>query len=144
MNATEYHVRHSLRLGGVTPLGRSEVKTTTGSSARRVRDRFDEDGTIDDCDVDIDDDGIPNETDVCLLTPLGDRINEQGRSIGDLYVDCLATLSGFRFFSICTSITGPWQPPGCQDCIDVFDFDADSDVDLRGSAGFTTAIVAER
>ena len=101
---------------------------------------FDEDGTIDDCDADIDDDGIPNGSDVCLFTPLGTPINEQGRSIGDLDGDCLATLSDFPFFAICLSLSGPRQPPGFQDCIEVFDFDGDGDVDLRDSAVFVRAL----
>ena len=105
---------------------------------------FDEDGAIDDCDADIDDDGIINENDVCLFTPLGNPINEQGRSIGDLDGDCLVTLGDYRFFAICLSLSGPDGTPGFRDCIEVFDFNADGDVDLRDFAGFAAAVVAKR
>ncbi len=104
---------------------------------------FDEDATIDDCDADIDDDGIPNESDVCLFTPLGNPINEQGRSIGDLDGDCLVTLGDYRFFAICLDISGPGHVPALNDCIEAFDFDGDRDVDLRDFSVFERSIVLD-
>ena len=104
---------------------------------------FDEDATIDDCDADIDDDGIPNESDVCLFTPLGNPINEQGRSIGDLDGDCLVALGDYRFFAICLDISGPGHVPAFSDCINTFDFDGDRHVGLRDFSVFERSIVQD-
>ncbi len=52
----------------------------------------------------------------------------------------MVTLGDYRFFAICHSLSGPDGAPGFQDCIEVFDFDGDGDVDLRDSAVFVRAL----
>jgi len=52
----------------------------------------------------------------------------------------LVTLGDYRFFAICLSLSGPNGTPGFEDCIEVFDFDGDGDVDLRDSAAFVRAL----
>ena len=78
------------------------------------------------------------------FTPLGNPINEQGRSIGDLDDDCLVTLGDYLFFAICLDISGPGHVPAFNDCIEAFDFDGDRDVDLRDFSVFERSIVPDQ
>jgi hypothetical protein len=59
--------------------------------------------------------------------------------MGDLDDDCAVTLDDYYFFEICLYLSGPGSHPGFQDCLDVFDFDFDGDVDLRDFAWFQRA-----
>jgi hypothetical protein len=52
-------------------------------------DDFDEDGIPDDCDSDIDNDGVLNSVDVCDYTPPGMSVDSDGRPRGDMNDDCI-------------------------------------------------------
>ena len=104
---------------------------------------FDGDGLLDGCDPDIDNDGVPNETDVCDYTPMGIPVNAQGRPMGDFNENCAVDFNDFDVFSVCLWVSGPGIKPWFQECEDVFDFDADIDVDLRDFAGFQTSFGRE-
>ena len=49
---------------------------------------FAEADPIDECDDDIDNDGVPNVDDICNFTPVGTIIEPDGGVLGDLDVDC--------------------------------------------------------
>ena len=49
---------------------------------------FDDDGTGDACDPDIDDDGLANGPDVCDFTPRGASIQPDGTLQADVDGDC--------------------------------------------------------
>ncbi|MCH7592591.1 MAG: right-handed parallel beta-helix repeat-containing protein [Planctomycetes bacterium] len=49
---------------------------------------FDGDGVADVCDADRDDDGVPNNLDVCEFTLPGAAVDAEGRPLGDLNRDC--------------------------------------------------------
>ena len=69
---------------------------------------FDGDGTIDDCDEDIDNDGVPNEDDVCDFTPAGAIVEPNGGVLGDLDGDCDVDLADYVIFT--SRLTGPSAP----------------------------------
>ena len=50
---------------------------------------FDGDAIPDDCDPDIDNDGVLNGLDVCIFTPLGLAVDSEGRPKGDMNDDCV-------------------------------------------------------
>ncbi len=102
---------------------------------------FDQDGVIDACDGDIDDDGVSNIDDPCDHSPADAPLNPTGGPMGDIDDDCIVTLDDFWFFTICTDISGPGSVPAFGECIDVFDFDHDQDVDLRDYQGFQQASI---
>ncbi len=91
---------------------------------------FDADGLIDACDPDADGDGIANPADICPWTPAGQPVTPWGSPKGDADGDCAVTLADLFYFEFCLGDSGPGEPPAFQDCIDVFDLDADQDVDL--------------
>jgi len=66
---------------------------------------FDDDGTPDICDRDIDGDGIPNVPDVCDDTPQGIPVDDQGRPQADLNLDCKVDLRDYAIFQ--NSMIGP-------------------------------------
>ena len=66
---------------------------------------FDGDADIDDCDADIDDDGVPNEADECDYTPLGTAVDSEGRPLGDIDEDCDTDLADYALFQ--DGFTGP-------------------------------------
>ena len=59
---------------------------------------FDDDGTPDICDRDIDDDGVSNTLDACDFTPLGVPVDSNGRPHADLNHDCEVNLADFAVF----------------------------------------------
>jgi hypothetical protein len=52
-------------------------------------DDFDGDGIPDNCDADIDNDGVLNSADACPFTPLGLAVGSDGRPKADMNSDCL-------------------------------------------------------
>lgn len=69
---------------------------------------FDGDGLIDACDPDIDDDGVPNESDVCDFTPLvlpPQLVEADGGVLGDVDGDCDVDLVDFAMIQ--ERFTGP-------------------------------------
>ncbi len=61
---------------------------------------FDEDGIPDDCDSDIDNDGVLNSIDLCDYTPLGMMVDGDGRPRGDMNDDCLLDGADVKVFII--------------------------------------------
>lgn len=61
---------------------------------------FDEDGTPDICDRDIDNDGVSNTRDACDYTPLGVPVNSDGRPYADLNLDCEVNLRDYAVFQV--------------------------------------------
>lgn len=70
-----------------------------------VGEDFDSDGTADICDPDMDDDGIPNISDVCDDTPAGLTVDFEGRPTSDLNHDCFVDLLDFALFQ--NDLVGP-------------------------------------
>lgn len=66
---------------------------------------FDGDGAEDNCDTDIDDDGVRNELDVCDFTPLGLDVQPNGTVPADLDGDCNVDLRDYALWQV--SLTGP-------------------------------------
>ncbi len=75
---------------------------------------FDGDGEIDDCDSDIDNDGVGNEPDVCDYTPPGTEVDEGGRPLGDVNLDCDADLRDYAILQ--NNLTGPLPQQPYPDC----------------------------
>lgn len=90
---------------------------------------FDADGVPDDCDPDLDRAGVPNEDDACEFTPPGEPVNPSAGPIGDLDHDCDVTPNDYFYFWFCLGESSPGGEPGFQECLDVFHFDAEADVD---------------
>jgi hypothetical protein len=101
---------------------------------------LDGDGVGDACDPDIDDDGIPNELDACPYSPPGQPVTPTGAPLGDWNNNCTVELDDYGIFEICLWLSGPTDPPPFQDCINLFDFDADGYVDLADFAGMQAAL----
>lgn len=55
---------------------------------------------------------------------------------GDIDDDCDSDLDDYALFEICMLLSGPDVAPPFQECLDVFDGDADGDVDLRDAQQF--------
>lgn len=66
---------------------------------------FDGDGAEDNCDTDIDNDGIRNADDVCDFTPLGLAVQSNGTVLADLDGDCNVDLRDYAIWQL--SLTGP-------------------------------------
>jgi len=66
----------------------------------------DKDGIIDDCDIDIDNDGVENELDVCNFSAIGVAVDFEGRSLGDIDLDCDTDLEDFGLFQRGFFLTG--------------------------------------
>lgn len=97
---------------------------------------LDSDGLIDDCDSDIDGDGFANEVDVCNFTKPGSPIDSEGRSRGDINLNCILDLEDYEALFICLSFSGPEDTPPLPSCLDDFDVDGDNDVDMWDVASF--------
>lgn len=61
---------------------------------------FDDDGTPDICDSDIDNDGVSNTLDACDFTPAGIPVNTDGRPFADLNLDCSVDLRDYARFQM--------------------------------------------
>jgi hypothetical protein len=103
---------------------------------------YDGDALIDACDPDIDDDGVPNDVDACNFTTLGMPVLANGAAIYDLREPvCVIDLADFgdvQGFYRCINMGGPGMFPAPR-CAPWFDFQRDSDVDLRDFALFQAA-----
>lgn len=66
---------------------------------------FDGDGAEDNCDTDIDNDGVRNDDDVCDFTPLGLIVQANGTVPADLDGDCNVDLRDYALWQV--SLTGP-------------------------------------
>jgi hypothetical protein len=58
------------------------------------------------------------------------------RRPGDFDGNCVLDLDDFVILEICLSLSGPGQAPPFHECIEVFDFTGDIDVDLLDFAEF--------
>jgi len=58
---------------------------------------------------------------------------------GDFDEDCAVTLNDYELFEVCLWFSGPDEVPPFAECLDVFDFDLDADVDLHDFAAFQLA-----
>jgi len=96
---------------------------------------FDGDGLIDACDADIDNDGVPNGTDLCDFTPLGLPVVSGGYIRGDFNIDCLLDRYDFAVLVDCVVQGGP-EFPANRVCAMSFDYSGDAYVDLRDVAEF--------
>ena len=56
------------------------------------------DGLCYECDPDIDGDRVMNQFDVCPFTALGVAFDWDGRSLGDIDLDCDTDLDDYRLF----------------------------------------------
>lgn len=66
---------------------------------------FDGDGSADNCDTDIDNDGVRNDRDVCDFTPAGLDVQPNGTVPADLDGDCKVDLRDYALWQV--SLTGP-------------------------------------
>ncbi|MCH8150031.1 MAG: thrombospondin type 3 repeat-containing protein [Planctomycetes bacterium] len=66
---------------------------------------FDGDGAEDNCDTDIDNDGVKNVDDVCDFTPAGLDVQDNGTVLADLDGDCNVDLRDYALWQV--SLTGP-------------------------------------
>ncbi|MBN1513490.1 MAG: right-handed parallel beta-helix repeat-containing protein [Phycisphaerae bacterium] len=55
---------------------------------------------------------------------------------GDFFGDCTVDLDDYALFEVCLRFSGPDMLPPFDECVDVFDFDLDFDVDLTDFAVF--------
>ncbi|MCB9849956.1 MAG: thrombospondin type 3 repeat-containing protein [Phycisphaerales bacterium] len=104
---------------------------------------FDGDGAGDACDPDVDNDGIANGDDACPFTAPGTAVTPNGGPLGDWDENCIVEPADYRAMENCLSASGPGDPVVLQDCRDFYDFDGDSDIDLRDFASLQAAITVE-
>jgi hypothetical protein len=105
---------------------------------------FDGDAVIDVCDADIDDDGIPNDGDVCDFTPNTTPINSDGSPVMDATGDCDVDLSDHLRFLGCLARSGPGVRPSLEPCLTYFDHDDNGQVDLTDFGAFSIAFTGAR
>jgi hypothetical protein len=105
---------------------------------------FDGDGLADACDADMDDDGVPNDQDVCDDTPLGVLVDEEGRPVGDTTGDCNVDLMDFGRLTNCLTRGGPGAPPYHPTCLTFYDFDRDGDNDFLDARAFIQSFTGGR
>lgn len=92
---------------------------------------YDGDGIIDACDDDIDNDGVPNDVDVCDFSVLGAPVRSNGSPINDTDGDCDVDLTDYRRFRLqCFSVGGP-NVPASTSCQNLYDGDGSGTIDLR-------------
>jgi len=104
---------------------------------------FDGDGVLDPCDADIDGDGVANASDECDYTPPGIPVDADGRPIGDSNNDCAISLADFLRFGTCLSSSGPSTISPSSFCIQLYDYDGDSDIDLADFSGFARSFTGD-
>jgi hypothetical protein len=80
---------------------------------------------------DMDGDGVPDSADTCSNTPAGSAVDESGRPIGDLDLDCDVDLGDAELFTL--NFTGPLDPPNLETCDDSADNDGDDLIDCADS-----------
>lgn len=100
---------------------------------------FDGDGVHDGEDFDIDNDGVPNDLDICDFTPRRVPVTPEGLSFGDLNRDCGTDLLDFGLFDNCVEVGGPGGIHPLRYCRLNFDGDGDEDCDLLDIARFQNA-----
>ncbi len=83
-----------------------------------VSDDCDGDATPDECESDKDLDGIPDDCD----------------RIGDYDHDADVDLTDYEIFELCLFVSGPLEPPPFEVCLDRFDADGSSTIDLFDAA----------
>lgn len=99
---------------------------------------FDGDLFIDDCDADVDNDGIENGLDHCHYTPFGIPVNASGFAIVDTDSDCDIDIADYSFLDNCILSSGPNDPVNAL-CLSRYDIDGDGDVDMADVSGFQNA-----
>lgn len=62
--------------------------------------------------------------------------------IGDYDCDHDVDLNDYELLNVCLSFSGPGVTPPFSECLEVFDFDADADLDLYDAAGFARTFSA--
>jgi hypothetical protein len=82
---------------------------------------------------------VLNANDKCPQTPLEEAVNAFGGPLGDFNANCIVNLVDYARMQPCLNQSGPGGS-GEPTCLNVFDFDADGDVDLRDFAGMQQAI----
>lgn len=105
---------------------------------------FDGDGIVDGCDDDIDEDGVPNETDVCDFTRPNAPVNEDGSPFGDFDRDCDVDLEDLGYFVGCVARSGPALPAYLYPCAETADYNDDGHNDLVDFARFMEAFTGLR
>jgi len=122
---------------------RDEINSTNDCNANLIPDEceldYDQDGLIDKCDPDIDGDGVPNESDLCKATPLGEAVRHDGRPLGDSNASCTLDFYDYWRFRNCMLGGRLGVPAPEQACRDMFDFNNDTKIDLRDFAQFQNA-----
>lgn len=101
-----------------------------------IHSDFDGDGAINDCDPDMDNDGVPNEPDDCDFTPSETPVDADGRPISDTNGNCAVDLGDYFRFRNCFQESGPAMPALSSLCADAFDYDGNGFIDLSDYAGF--------
>ncbi len=96
---------------------------------------FDGDSLIDGCDSDIDNDGVPNDSDLCDFTLAGKPVHPQGHVRGDYDANCVVALDDALALSNCMLAGGP-RFPAARLCRTGFDINFDFFVDMRDAAMF--------
>ncbi len=79
--------------------------------------------------VDTDGDGVGDAQDVCCQTPPNTPVNEQGRPLGDVDLDCDVDLADLAIFQ--DSFTSPLPPCDIEICNNGIDDDDDTFVDCE-------------
>ncbi|MFQ5353298.1 MAG: thrombospondin type 3 repeat-containing protein, partial [Candidatus Binatia bacterium] len=111
----------------------------TDCNANQIPDEcepdFDGDLLIDGCDPDIDNDGVPNDADLCDFTTPGAPIQPQGHVRGDYDANCAVDLADFAVLGDCMLADGPEFEAG-RICRFSFDINLDFFVDMHDVALF--------
>ena len=96
------------------------------------------------CELDTDNDGVPDGDDDCPATPGGTLVDQRGCAQGDFDADGEVNLEDWPVFTDC--MAGPYRrptptpPTSVPQCLNAFDFNDDNDVDLADYASFQQAM----